>query len=151
MMRTVAAHTIAALLAIAPGAAAADRAATIVQAPDAPVKIEKTVLLTPAEGPPVLEYAAMNTTDAAIDEFTVMAFIFDATGTLKAKQGAPARRGLDPHETKYSTLVLDGWPIGPNDTIAIGVNQAQRVGSSAWWRADSTVLQKAAEAAVPKK
>lgn len=148
MTRTVTAHTIAALLTIASAAAAADRSATVVQAPDSPVRIEKTVILTPVEGPPVLEYAAVNSTDAAIDEFTVMAFIFDATGTLKAKQGAPARRGLDPHETKYSTLVLDGWPIGPNDVIAIGVNQAQRVGSSTWWRAD---LQKAAEAAVPKK
>ncbi len=148
MTRSVAAHTFAALLTIAPAAAAADRAATVVQAPDAPVRIEKTAILTPPEGPPILEYAAVNPNDAAIDEFTVMAFIFDASGTLKAKQGAPARRGLDPHETKYSVLVLDGWPIGPTDIIAIGVNQAQRAGSSSWWRAD---LQRAAEAAVAKK
>jgi hypothetical protein len=39
--------------------------------------------------------------------------------------------------------VLDGSPIEPGDSLVIGVNQAQRVGSEAWWRAD---IQAAAEA-----
>jgi broad specificity polyphosphatase/5'/3'-nucleotidase SurE len=36
----------------------------------------------------------------------------------------------------------------PTDIIVAGVNQAQRVGSESWWRAD---VQAAAEAAVPRK
>jgi hypothetical protein len=78
----------------------------------------------------------------------VMAFVFGADGTLKARQVAPGRRTLDAHATKYSTLVLDGSPIDASDSIVIGVNQAQRVKSDVWWRAD---LQAAAEALVPRK
>ena len=91
-------------------------------------------------------YAATNLADQALDQFTVMAFVFKADGTLKARQVAPARHMLDPRETKYSTLVLDGSAVEPTDVIVVGINQAQRVGSDAWWRAD---LQPAAEAAVP--
>jgi hypothetical protein len=78
----------------------------------------------------------------------VMAFIFKADGTLKARQLAPARRTLNAHETKYSAMVLDGSPIEPGDLIVAAVNQAQRVGSETWWRAD---LQAAAEAQVRAK
>jgi hypothetical protein len=49
---------------------------------------------------------------------------------------------------KYSTLVLDGAPIDKADIVVVGINQVQRAGSEAWWRAD---LQRAAEAAVPLK
>jgi len=77
-----------------------------------------------------------------------MAFVFGADGVLKARQVAPGRRTLNAHETKFSTLVLDGSPIGADDVVVIGVNQAQRVGSEAWWRAD---LQAAAEAAMAPK
>ena len=55
---------------------------------------------------------------------------------------------LAPHEIKYSTLVLDGSAIDANDIVVVGINQAQRAGSDAWWRAE---LQRAAEAAVPLK
>jgi len=96
----------------------------------------------------VLVYSATNLTDDALDQFTVIAFVFNADGTLKARQTAPGRRTLDARGTKYSTLVLDGSPIEPTDQIVVGVNQAQRVNSDAWWRAD---IQAAAEGAARKK
>jgi hypothetical protein len=126
--------------------AAGERPALIVAGADAPVRMDRATLLTPAEGPPVVLYAATNLTDQALDQFTVMAFVFKPDGTLKARQVAPGRHMLDPRETKYSTLVLDGSAVDPADVIVVGINQAQPVGSDAWWRAD---LQRAAEAAVP--
>ena len=77
-----------------------------------------------------------------------MVFVFKADGTPKARQTAPARRTLEAHETKYSTVVLDGATIDQSDIIVIGVNQAQHTGSSEWWRAE---LRPLAEAAVPVK
>jgi hypothetical protein len=127
-------------------AAAGERPALIVAGPEAPARMDRATVLTPAEGPPVVLYAATNLTDQALDQFTVMAFVFKADGTLKARQVAPGRHMLDPRETKYSTLVLDGSAVESTDVIVIGINQAQRVGSDAWWRTD---LQPAAEAAVP--
>lgn len=106
------------------------------------------MVLSGAEGPPVLLYSATNLTDDALDQFTVIAFVFSADGVLKARQTAPGRRTLDPHGSKYSTLVLDGSTIDATDQIVVAVNQAQRVNSDAWWRAD---VQPAAEAAVKKK
>ena len=129
-------------------AAAAERPAIVVDGSQPPARMTRAIVLTPAEGPPVLLYAAVNQTDRALDVFTVMAFVFKADGTLKARQIAPGRRNLDPHETKYSTLVLDGSPIEATDVIVAGINQAQYVNSEEWWRAD---LQPAAEAAVPLK
>jgi len=126
----------------------AERAAVVVQAPDSPVRIDHAIVLQGADGPPIVLYSATNATDTAVDEFTVMAFVFDANGALKARQTAPGRRTLDAHGTKYSALVLDGSPIESTYQIVIGVNQAQRVGSDAWWHVD---LQPAAEAAVPLK
>ena len=93
-------------------------------------------------------YTATNLTDRSLDTITVMAFVFKADGTLKARQTAPGRRNLDARETKYSTLVLDGSNVEPSDVVVIGINQTQHVGSNEWWRAD---LQPAAEAAVPLK
>jgi hypothetical protein len=93
-------------------------------------------------------YAATNLTNDPLDQFTVMAFVFKADGTLKARQLAPGRRTLNAHETKYSAMVLDGSPVESGDSIVVGVNQAQRVNSDTWWRAD---LQAAAEARVPMK
>ena len=136
--------TLVALFAAATG----ERPARIVEGDQAPARLTQASVLTPAEGPPVVLYAATNTTDRQLDTITVMAFVFKADGTLKARQVAPGRRTLEPHETKYSTLVLDGSPIDPSDVIVIGINQAQHSGSDAWWRAD---LQRAAEAAVPLK
>jgi len=129
-------------------ATAGERPALIVEGPQPPARVSRAVVLTPAEGPPVVLYAAVNLTDRALDTITVMAFVFKSDGTLKARQTAPARRTLEPRETKYSTLVLDGSAIDATDVIVIGINQAQHAGSDTWWKAD---LQHAAEAAVPLK
>ena len=139
---------VSAVITLMLAAAAGERAALIVAGADAPVRMDRATVLTPADGPPVVLYAATNLIDQALDQFTVMAFVFKPDGTLKARHVAPGRHLLDPRETKYSTLVLDGAAIDPADVIVIGINQAQRVGSDAWWRAD---LQRAAEAAVPRK
>jgi hypothetical protein len=128
--------------------AAADAPALVVQAADSPVKIERATVVTVTGDPPVVIYSARNLTDTALDQFTVMVFVFDEKGALKARQVAPARRTLEAREVKYSTIVLDGAPVAASDRIVIGVNQAQRVNSDAWWRAD---IQPAAEAAVPRK
>jgi hypothetical protein len=127
---------------------AQERAVAVVSAPDSPVRLEHATILSATEGPPVLMYAATNLTNDPLDQFTVMAFVFKADGTLKARQLAPGRRTLNAHETKYSAMVLDGSPVEPGDSIVVGVNQAQRVNSDTWWRAD---LQAAAEARVPMK
>src|SRR5262245_40494566 len=129
-------------------AAAPERAAIVVAGEQPPARITRATVLTPGEGPAVVLYAAENVTDRALDQFTVMAFVFRVDGTLKARQTAPARRTLDPHETKYSTLVLDVSDLEATDVIVIGINQAQPVGTDTWWRAE---LQRAAEAAVPLK
>ena len=133
---------------LAAPAAADERQALIVSYPEAPARITRAMLMTPGDGPPVILYAAENLTDAELDQFTVMAFVFKPDGTLTARQVAPGRRTLEPHEVKYSTLVLDGAPIDKADIVVVGINQVQRAGSEAWWRAD---LQRAAEAAVPLK
>jgi hypothetical protein len=136
------------LIALLLAAAPADKSAIVVQAPDSPVRIEHATVLGAPEGPPVLLYQATNLTDQPLEQFTVMVFVFAADGTLKARQVAPGRRTLDAHGAKYSSMVLDGSDILPTDVIVAGVNQAQRVGSESWWRAD---VQRAAEAAVPRK
>lgn len=129
-------------------AAATDAPALVVQAADSPVKIERATVVSVAGDPPVVIYSARNLTDTALEQFTVMVFVFDEKGALKARQVAPGRRTLEVRETKYSAIVLDGSQIAASDRIVIGVNQAQRVNSDAWWRAD---IQPAAEAAVPRK
>ena len=129
-------------------ASSGEKPAIVVAGPQSPARISRAAVLTPTEGPPVVLYAALSETDQRIDEFTVMAFVFRADGTLKARQVAPGRRTLEPHETKYSTLVLDGSPIDGTDIVVLGLNQAQYVGASTWWRSD---LQMAAQAAVPLK
>jgi hypothetical protein len=135
--------------ALVAGAAAADeRQALIVSGPEAPARITRAMLMTPGDGPPVILYAAENLTDAELDQFTVMAFVFKPDGTLTARQVAPGRRTLEPREVKYSTLVLDGAPLERSDIVVVGINQVQRAGSDSWWRAE---LQRAAEAAVPLK
>ena len=132
------------LFAATPG----ERPAKLVEGADAPAKITRATVLTPAEGPPVVLYAATNLTDRQIDTITLMVFVFKSDGTLKARQTAPGRRNLEAHETKYSTLVLDGSDVETSDAIVIGINQVQHTGSDAWWRAD---LRRAAEALVPLK
>ena len=130
-------------------AAIGEKPAVVVEGAEAPARITRATVITPAEGPPVVLYAAVSQIDQRLDEFTVTVFVFKSDGTLHARQLAPGRRTLEPHETKYSTIVLDGAPVDATDRIVIGINQAQVVGSNTWWRAD---LQPAAQAAVsPKK
>ena len=127
-------------------APAAEKPAIIVEGPEPPVRISRAAVLAPAEGPAVILYAAVNQTDQEMEQFTVMAFVFRADGTLKVRQVAPGRRTLEPKETKYSTIVLDASPIDPTDIVVIGVDQAQRAGSETWWNTD---LRPLAEKAVP--
>jgi hypothetical protein len=133
---------------VALGAAPTERPAIVVEGQQPPVRITKAVVLTPSEGPPLVVYAAVNQTDQQFEQFTVMAFVFKADGTPRARQVAPGRRTLEAHETKYSTLVLDAGPVDPTDIIVVGIDQAQRAGSEEWWHTD---LRPLAEAAVPVK
>lgn len=133
-------------LVLALAVSAGEIAPAIVQAPDTPVRISRPKILNivPDE-PAVLFYAATNLTDADLEAFTIVAFIFDAQGTLKARQSAPGRRTLEKQSTKFSTMVLDGWPVTATDRIVFGVNQALRDGSEKWWSAE---LEEAAKAVV---
>jgi hypothetical protein len=130
-------------------APAGERPALVVQAPDSPVRLDRATVLTAADAPPVVLYSATNVTDAALDQFTVIVFVFDADGTLKATHMSPARRTLNARETKYSTVVVDGAPIAPADAVVIGVNQAQRLNSDTWWRADLEPAAKATQHKAP--
>ena len=94
------------------------------------------MLMAAEGGPPVIMYAATNLTNDPLDQFTVMAFTFKADGTLKARQVAPGRRALDGAQTSTPRWCSTAPPVEAGDSIVIGVNQAQRVGSDAWWRAD---------------
>ena len=121
---------------------------TIIQAPDSPVKLDHAKILNVVEGEPaVLLYAATNLTDNDLEQFTVIAFIFEGDGTLRSRQAAPGRRTLEKRSTKYSTMVIDVRPLTPTDRVVIGVDQAQRADSEKWWSAE---LVDAARAAVKK-
>jgi hypothetical protein len=129
-------------------ASAAEIAPAVVQAPESPVRVDRAKIFNiVANEPAVLMYAATNLTDTDLEQFTVIAFIFDAQGTLKARQTAPGRRTLEKRSTKYSTMVLDGWPLTPTDRVVFGVNQALRVDSEKWWSAE---LEQAAQQVVTK-
>jgi hypothetical protein len=125
----------------------ADLPIMVVQAPDSPVRLDHLKIFNADEGPPVLLYAATNVTADQLDQFTVTVFVFDPDGRLKARQVAPGRRTLEARETKYSAMVLDVGMIGPTDTLMAGVDQAQRVGSDQWWRADLRTLAEQSVAA----
>src|SRR5262245_39975269 len=84
--------------------AADDRPVQIVTAPDTPVRLESAKVLNSGSEPLVLLYAAVNASGAPIDQFTVMVFVFDAKGQLKARQVAPGRRELKVGETKFSAM-----------------------------------------------
>jgi hypothetical protein len=125
--------------------AAAELTPTIIQAPDSPVKLDHARILNVVEGEPaVLLYAATNLTDNDLEQFTVIAFIFEGDGTLRSRQAAPGRRTLEKRSTKYSTMVIDVRPLTPTDRIVIGVDQAQRVDSEKWWSAELVDVAKAA-------
>jgi hypothetical protein len=127
---------------------AADQPIDVVQAPDSPVRLDRLTVFTTEGAPPVLLYAATNLTDTALEQFTVTVFVFNVEGRLKARQVAPGRRNLDPRETKFSAMVLDVGTIAPTDRLMAGVDQAQRVDSDQWWRADLRTL--AEQTATPR-
>ena len=139
---------LATVVALSLSGAAAEMAPVVIQAPDSPVRIDhaKIVNITAGE-PAVLIYAATNLTDDDLEQFTVMAYIFDADGVLKTRQTAPGRRTLEKRSTKYSTMVLDGRQVAETDRVVIGVNQAQRTDSDKWWSAE---LESTAKEAVRK-
>src|SRR5689334_9468717 len=128
--------------------APAEKAALIVEGQQPPVRLAHAYVLTATQGPPIVLYEAVNQTDKEYEQFTVTAFVFKADGTPRARQTAPGRRTLEPHETKYSTIVLDGSQVEATDIVVIGVDQAQLAGSEQWWHTD---LRSLAEAAVPAK
>jgi hypothetical protein len=129
-------------------ASAAEVTPTVVQAPDSPVRLDHAKILNVVDGEPaVLLYAATNLTDDDLEQFTVIAFIFDGNGTLRSRQAAPGRRTLEKRSTKYSTMVIDVRPLTATDRVVIGVDQSQRVNSEKWWSAD---LAAAAQAAAKK-
>ncbi len=140
---------LSAILTLLLSATPTEKPVIVVGAPDSPVRLDRAIILTASEGPPVVLYAATNLTGDELEQFTVIAHVFDPDGTLKARQTAPGRRTLEPHATKYSAMVLDGAPVAANSVIVIGVNQAQRAGSETWWRTDLRAA--AIEAARPKK
>jgi hypothetical protein len=129
-------------------AAPAEKKAIIVEGQQPPARLTHATIITPTEGPPIVLYSAVSQIDQDLEQFTVTAFVFKADGTPRARQTAPGRRTLEAHETKYSTIVLDGSPVEPSDIIVIGIDQAQRADSEQWWHAD---LRPLAEAAVPGK
>jgi len=104
------------------------------------VRIDHLKVFSADDGPPVLLYAATNLTSDPLDQFTVTVYVFGKDHLLKARQVAPGRRNLDARETKYSAMVLDVGPIEPTDSLMAGVDQAQKVGSDDWWRADLRTL-----------
>jgi hypothetical protein len=125
-------------------AAAAGPPVSVVQAPDSPVKLDQVKVLNTDATPLVLLYAATNLTDTALDQFTVTVFVFDRDKRLKARQVAPGRRTLDARGTKFSAMILDVGGIDPADSLMVGVDQAQQVGSEQWWRSDLRTLAEAA-------
>lgn len=140
---------VAVLLAGMFGVSAAEVVPAVVQGPGSPVRLDRAkVLNVVANEPAVLLYAATNVTDHDLEHFTVIVFIFDAQGTLKARQIAPGRHMLEKGTTKFSTMVLDGWAVSATDRVVVGVNQAQRMGSENWWSAE---LEQAAKEAVKGK
>ena len=133
-----------AAIATASLAAAAALPVSVVQAPDSPVKLDQVKVLNTDGTPLVLLYSATNLTDTALDQFTVTVFVFDRDKRLKARQVAPGRRTLDARGTKFSAMVLDVGGIDPADSLMVGVDQAQQVGSEQWWRADLRTLAETA-------
>jgi len=114
-----------------------------VQATDSPVRLDDVKLLNTDASPLVLLYAATNATDKDLEQFTVTVFIFDKDRRLKARQVAPGRRTLNARAKKFSTMVLDIGGFEAGDTLLVGVDQAQQVGSDDWWHADLRTIAEA--------
>ena len=122
---------------------ALDLPVSTVQAADSPVRLDDVKLLNTDASPLVLLYAATNVTDKNLEQFTVTVFVFDKERRLKARQVAPGRRTLEAREKKFSTMVLDIGGFEPGDTLLVGVDQAQQVGSDDWWHVDLRTVAEA--------
>lgn len=136
-------------VAIGSVALAAAPSVAVVDAPGTPVKLEQAKLLNTDGTPWVLLYGATNTTAKDVDQFTVTVFVFDSERRLKARQVAPGRRTLNAKETKFSAMVLDVGGIEASDSLLVGVDQAQTVGSDDWWRMDLRTLAESVMKAPP--
>ena len=141
----------AVMVAVGMLAAQADMPVSVVEAPGCPVRLERPKILNVGDSPLVLLYAATNQSGQPLEQFTAMVFVYDRSGNLKARQVAPGRRSLDVKETKYSAMVLDVGAIDPNDVIIVGIDQALRVDSEDWWRADLRPLAEGKATATPAK
>jgi hypothetical protein len=130
---------------------AAGASVGVIQAPGSPVTLEPVKLLNTDGTPMVLLYGARNTGTTDLDQFTVTVLVFDQHRQLKARQVAPGRRSLKASETKFSAMVLDVGGIEAGDSLLVGVDQAQQVGSEDWWRADLRTLAEAKMKAPPAK
>jgi hypothetical protein len=106
----------------------------IIEAPDAPVRLQSARLLNPGQTPLVLLVDAQNQTPEAAEQFMVTVYVFNAAGVRKGSQTAPGRRTLDPKSSKFSAMVLDGFAIEPTDRLFVGVQQVQWAASGEWWR-----------------
>lgn len=126
-------------LLLAPG----DMPVSVFEAPDCPVKLDRPKILNTGDSPLVLLYAATNRSEQPLEQFTAMVFVYDRAGSLKARQVAPGRRSLEIRKTKFSMMVLDVGGIDPTDIIVVGIDQAKRVDSDDWWRADLRPLAEA--------
>lgn len=139
-----------ALAVVAGGVAlAAAPAVVVVDAPGTPVKLEQVKLLNTDASPWVLLYGATNVTATSLDQFTVTVLVFDKERRLKARQVAPGRRTLNAKETKFSAMVLDVAGVETGDSVVVGVDQAQAVGSDDWWRADLRTIAENAMKSAP--
>lgn len=127
-------------VAIGSVALAAAPSVAVVDAPGTPVTLGQVKLLNADASPWVLLYGATNTTAKDVDQFTVTVFVFDKERRLKARQVAPGRRTLNAKDTKFSAMVLDVGGIDVGDSLLVGVDQAQAVGSDDWWRVDLRTL-----------
>ena len=96
---------LSAVLSLMMPVAAAEKPALLAAAPDSPVRLDRAAVLTASEGPPVVLYAATNVTENELEQFTVIAFVFDADGTLKARQTAPGRRTLEMFWSSQATAL----------------------------------------------
>jgi hypothetical protein len=115
---------------------------------DSPVRIDHLKIFSADDAPPVpLRGNECHWRSAR--PFTVTKS--SSIKTVGSRRGKSPRSScnLDARETKYSAMVLDVGPIAPTDSLMAGVDQAQRVGSDQWWRADLRAL--AEQAATVKK
>jgi len=83
---------VSAVLTLLMSVAPTERPAVVVGAADSPVRLDRAIVLTASQGPPILFYAATNLTENDLEQFTVIAFILDEKGTHGKPCGTPSPR-----------------------------------------------------------